>query len=158
MNNITISQMTATQNGTKYDVGPEHHGHYAKANCTFVSNKRCPEHGVPLATRFQTSQRKEKRIKLGNPAPPTPTKEEIIQSERARRGANPTCFHFGVKEEVNEYLYPKHALCAHCDDYVKTMINSMNKKAVKCNSRAFICQAGHTNFITPTTLKENKLN
>jgi hypothetical protein len=108
-------------------------------------------------TRFQTSWRHEKRIKLGNPAPPTPTKEEIIKLERARKGATPTCLNFGVKKEVREHLYPNHYFCAHCDDYGEAMIHSMNKKAIKRDSRTFICQGGHTNFIMPTTLKEHKL-
>ncbi len=109
------------------------------------------------ATRFQTSRNEDKRIKLGNPAPPTPTKMEIIKLERARRGANPTCLHFEVEKEVREYLYPDHYFCAHCDDYVEAMIHSMNKKAIKRDSRTFSCQGGHTNFITPTTLKQDKL-
>ena len=33
----------------------------------------------------------------------------------------------------------------------------MNKKAIKRDSRAFICQGGHTNFISPSILKEQKL-
>jgi hypothetical protein len=37
------------------------------------------------------------------------------------------------------------------------MIHSMNKKAMKGDSRTFICQGGHTNFIMPTTLKKHKL-
>jgi hypothetical protein len=38
------------------------------------------------------------------------------------------------------------------------MIHSSNKKAIKRDSRTFSCQGGHKNFITPTTLKENKLH
>jgi hypothetical protein len=149
--------MPSTRSRTKYDLGPEHHGQYAEANRTFTSNKRRQEVGDRCATRFQTSQRHEKRIKLGVPAPPTPTKEEIIKLERARRGATPTCLHFGVEKEVCEYLYPNHYFCGHCDDYVEAMIHSMNKKAMKRDSRTFICQVGHTNYITPTTFKEHKL-
>jgi hypothetical protein len=126
----TINQMPGIRSGTKYSVGPEHHGRYAKANCTFGSNnKRHQELGH--ATILQTSQKEDKRIKLENPAPPTPTKQEIIKLERARRGANPTCLHFKVEKEVREYLYPDHHFSAHCDDYVKAMIHSMKKKPLK---------------------------
>jgi hypothetical protein len=151
--------MPSTRSGTKYDVGPEHHGRYAEANRTFSSKKkRRQELGDRSATRFQTSRRVQKRIKLGDAPPPTPTKEEILKLERARRGGNPTCLHFGVDKDVREYLYPNNFFCAHCDDYVETMIHSTNKKAVKRDSQAFICQGGHTNFITPTTIKEDKLH
>jgi hypothetical protein len=68
------------------------------------------------------------------------------------------CLHFGVEKDVREYLYPNHFLCGHCDDYVEAMIHSINKKAIKRDSRTFICQGGHTNFIAPTTLKEEKLH
>jgi hypothetical protein len=152
--------MPSTRSGrTKYNVGPEHQGRYAVANRTFASNRRREEPGQRRRdTRFQTTQRQGKRIKLAEPSPPTPTKEEIIKLERARRGANPTCLHYGVEKDVREYLYPNHFFCGHCDDYVEAMIHSMNKKAIKRDSRAFICQGGHTNFIAPTTLKEEKLH
>jgi hypothetical protein len=101
--------------------------------------------------------RHEKRIKLGKPAFPTPTKEEIIKLERARRGANPACLHFGVEKEVCKYVYPNHFFCGHCNDYIDAMIHSMNKKAIKSDSRSFICQRGHTKFIMPATLREHKL-
>jgi hypothetical protein len=114
-----------------------------------ASNKRCQELGDCHAMRFQMSRMDEKRIKLGNPAPPTPTKEEIIKLERAKRGGNPTCLHFGFKKEFRECLYPNYYLCAHCDNYVET---------IKHDSRAFICQRGHTNYITLKTLKKHKLH
>ena len=150
--------MLATRSGTKYAVGPEHYGQYARQNGVFIgsNNKRRQHFDERRATRFQTTRTQEKRIKLGNPSPPTPTKDEFIKLDRARRGANPTCLHFGVEKEVRDFLYPNYFCCAHCDDYVEAMIHSMNKKAIKRNSRAFRCQGGHTNFITPTTLIDHK--
>jgi hypothetical protein len=40
---------------------------------------------------------KKKWIKLGNPSPPTPTKDKIIKFDRTRRDVNPACLHFGVE-------------------------------------------------------------
>jgi hypothetical protein len=146
--------MPATRSGSKYTVGPQHHGRYAKQNGVFSNNKR--EVGPRRTTRFQTGQREVKRIKLANPSPPTPTREDIIGLERATRGGNPTCLHFGLEKEVREFLHPDYFFCGHCDDYVDAMIHSTNKKNIKRTSRQFICQGDHTNFIAPTTLKSDK--
>ena len=131
--------MPGTRSGTKYTVGPEHHGRYARQNGVFAQNKRRQDFGERRATRFQTSRTEEKRMKLGSPsAPPTPTMDEIINLERSRRGDNPTCLHFGIEKEVREFLYPNHFFCAHCDDYVESMLHSINKKTIKRDSKAFI--------------------
>jgi hypothetical protein len=36
------------------------------------------------------------------------------------------------------------------------MAHSPNKSDIKWNSKQFVCQGDHTNFITPTTLKSDK--
>jgi hypothetical protein len=158
-----MNQMPATRSGFKHSVGPQHQGRHAHSNGTLSSlragtggSKRGQDFVERRATRFATSQRKEKRIKLGTPAPPAPTKDGIIMLERATRGANPTCLHFGVKKDVPEFLHPDHFFCGHCDDCAEAMTHSVNKKAVKRNSRAFVCQGEHTNFIAPATLKEDR--
>jgi hypothetical protein len=98
--------MPATRSGTKYAVGPEHYGRYARQNGVFIgrNNKRRQHFNERRATRFQTARTQEKMIKLGNPSPPTPTKDDNIKLDRARRGANPTCLHFGVEKEVRDFL------------------------------------------------------
>ena len=148
--------MPATRSGTNHTVGAEHHGRHAHRNGVFSNKKKGDEFGQRRATRFQTGQRKEKRIKLGNPAPPTPTRDEIIRLERATRATNPTCLHFGLDLDVRQFLYPDHFFCAHCNDYVEAMIHSQNKKAIKRTSKRYICAGGHTNFIAPTTLKADR--
>jgi hypothetical protein len=155
---LPITHIPATRSGTKYAVGPEHYGQYARQNGVFIgcNNKRRQHFDERRVTRFKTTRTQEKRIKLGYPSPPTPTKDEIIKLDRVRRGANPTCLHLRVKKEVRDFLYPNLFFCAHCDDYVEAMIHSMNKKAIKRDSRAFRFQGGHTNFITPTTLIDHK--
>jgi hypothetical protein len=112
--------------------------------------------GEGYATRFQTTGTQDKRIKLGNPAPPTPRIDKDIKLDRARRGDKPTCLYFGLDKEVCDFLYPNNFFCAHCDDFVEAMMLNVNKKAIKRNSMAFRCQGGHTNFICPTTLKDNQ--
>jgi hypothetical protein len=144
--------MPSTRSGVKYTIGPEHYGQYAHQNGVFTAlNKRCKHVGEGHATRFQTTWTQDKRIKLGNPAPPTPTIDKIIKLDRARRGNKPTCLQFGLDKEVCDFLYLNNFFCAHCDDYVEAMMLNVNKKAIKRNSRAFKYQGGQTNFICLTT-------
>ena len=148
--------MPATRSGSRYTVGPEHHGRYARQEGVLSKRQKREAFGQRRATRFQTGQRQQKRMQLANPGPPTPTRDAIITLERATRSTNPTCLHFGLELEVRQFLYPNHFFCAHCDDFVDAMIHGSNKKAIKRDSRRFICRGQHTNFIAPTTLKEDK--
>ena len=107
-----INQMLATRSGTRYTVSPEYHGRYARQEAVFSNREKREAFGQQRATRFQTGQRKEKRIKLGNPAPPTPRRDELITLERATRSTNPTCLHFGLKLEVRQFLHPIFFLCS----------------------------------------------
>jgi hypothetical protein len=131
--------MPATGSGTKHAVGPQHHGQCAR------QNKRRQEFGERRSTRFETGRREEKRIELGAPAPPTPTQDKIVKLERAARGANPTCLHFWIEKDARQFLplHPDHFFCGHCNDCVEAMTRSMNKKAIKRDSKNFVCQGGH---------------
>jgi hypothetical protein len=149
--------MPSTRSGSKHAVGPQHHGRHGRQQSVISNKKKCEEEfGQRRATRFQTGQSEGKRIKIGDSLPPTPTIDEIIKLERAARGANPTCLHFGIEKEVREFLCPDHYFCAHGDAYVEAMSHSPNKNAIKRNSRGFMCQGEHANFITPTTMKEDR--
>jgi hypothetical protein len=109
---ITISQMPSTRSGnTNYKVGPEHHGRYARAAGTFLVNKKKRPTIEPRAARFHTSEQgcdRQKRIRISNPNPPTPTKEQLIQLPRLTRNSRPTCLHYGIDKRRRELAYPEH--------------------------------------------------
>jgi hypothetical protein len=154
-NNSTISNMPRTRSGkTNYKVGHGHHGRYAAANGTFAFGKK-RQTIKPRATRLQTSEAldRQKRIKISDPSPPTPTKEQLVQLPRATRLNTPTCLHYGIGKRGRDILYPHHLFCTHCEDYVEAMILSSRKATIKRNSRAYTCQGKHKSFIHPTTKK-----
>jgi hypothetical protein len=55
-------------------------------------------------------------------------------------------------------LFPDHFFCGNCDAYVEAMIHSTKKSLIKKDSLRFICQAGHTNYIVPTTSKADRIH
>jgi hypothetical protein len=55
--NFITNQMPAKRSGTKYTVGPEHHGRYAHQNGVFSKKKKTREFWTQRrATRFQTKK------------------------------------------------------------------------------------------------------
>ncbi len=153
--------MAGTRSGkTNYKVGPEHQGRYAVANGTFASSGRKRKTDESRATRHQTAQDEErqKRTKIGNPSPPTPTKEELVSLPRPTRHSKPCCLHYGIDRPAREVLFPNHFFCGNCDAYVKAMIHGAKKLLIKKDSLRYICQAGHTNYIFPTTKKADRIH
>jgi hypothetical protein len=153
-NNTTINQMAGTRSGkTNYKVGPEHQGRNARAS---MSKKR--ETIEPRATRFQTTEAadRQKRMRISDPSPPTPTKEQLVNLPRASRHSKPTCLHYGIDKRGRDMLYPDYFFCQHCEDYVQAMLLSSRKSSIKRNSTTFICQGSHTSFIHPTTKKSDR--
>jgi hypothetical protein len=57
---------------------------------------------------------------------------------------------------AREILYPEHFFCGNCDAYVEAMLLSSQKARIQKDSLRFICQAGHTNYIHPTTKKSEQ--
>ena len=61
------------------------------------------------AAQHQADRRQQARGKIPD-APCTPDKSTLLLREerggRASRGTKPTCLHFGVEKDVQEYLYP----------------------------------------------------
>jgi hypothetical protein len=160
---IAINLMPATRSGeTNYRVGPEHQGRYARVSGAFASgNGTKRKTDESRATRLQTTQDEErqKRIKIGDPSPPTPTKEQLIQLPKATRHSRPSCLHYGIDRAAREILYPDHFFCGNCDAYVEAMIHSTTRKSrISKDSRAYICQAGHTNYSFPTTKKSERIH
>jgi hypothetical protein len=153
--------MAGTRSGkTNYKVGPEHQGRYAVANGTFASSGRKRKTDESRATRHQTAQDEErqKRTKIGNPSPPTPTKEELVSLPRPTRHSKPCCLHYGIDRPAREVLFPNHFFCGNCDAYVEAMIHGAKKSLIKKDSLRYICQAGHTNYIFPTTKKADRIH
>jgi hypothetical protein len=154
--------MAGTRSGkTNYKVGPEHQGRYAVANGTFASSERKKRKtDESRATRRQTTEdlERQKRIKVGIPCPPTPTKEQLIHLPRATRHSKPCCLHYGIDRPAREVLYPEHFFCGNCDAYVEAMLLSSQKARIQKDSLRFICQAGHTNYIHPTTKKSDRIH
>jgi hypothetical protein len=96
------------------------------------------------------------RIKLLVPtAPATPVKEDLLMLERATRGANPTCLHFGIDTDARRARYPDYFFCSNCDRWANDYLISFNRNQMKRESRTYKCTASHTNFITPTTKKKH---
>jgi hypothetical protein len=147
--------MPRTRSGKRnYKVGPEHLGRYAAANGTFALGKK-RQTIEPRNTRLQTSEAsdRQKRIRISDPSPPTPTKEQLVQLPRATRFNTPTCLHYGIDKRGRDIMYPHHFFCNHCEDYVEAMVLSSRKSTIKRNSRAYSCQGKHKSFIHPTTRK-----
>jgi hypothetical protein len=91
-NNTAINQMAGTRSGkTNYKVGPEHQVRNARARMS--KNKR--ETIEPRATRFQTTEAADhqKRMRISDPSPPTPMKEELVNLLRASRHSLPPLRH-----------------------------------------------------------------
>jgi hypothetical protein len=117
--------MAGTRSGkTNYRVGPEHQGRSARGS---TSKKR--ETIEPRATRFQTTEAadRQKRMRITDPSPPTPTKEELVNLPRASRHSKPTCLHYGIDKRGRDILYPNHFFCQHCEDYVQAMMLSVGE-------------------------------
>ena len=155
--------MPSTRSGkTKYKVGPEHQGRYAVANGTFASrkNKRKAEDQSRASTDLRTTQVEDrhKTIRISEPSPPTPTKEELIKLPRATRHSKPCCLHYSIDKGAREILYPDYFFCGNCDAYVEAMIHSSRKALIKKDSANFICQADHTSYIFPTTKKSDRIH
>jgi hypothetical protein len=162
-NSTTIYQMPSTRSGkTNYKVGPEHHGRYAHANGTFASGnrKRKADDESRASTRLQTAQveDRQKRIRVFESSPPTPTKEQLINLPRATRHSQPCCLHYGFDRGAREILYPDYFFCGNCDAYVEAMLHGSYKKLIKKDSANFICQADHSNFIFPSTKKSDRIH
>jgi hypothetical protein len=156
-NSTAINQISSTKSGqTNYKVGPEHHGRYAHANGTFASSKkRKADNKLRASTRLQRMQAKDcqKKIRMSEPLPPTPTKESLIQLPRATRHTKPCCLHFGIDRGARAILYPDFFFRGNCEAYVEAMLDSSQKTLIKKDSLNFICQADHKNFILLTTKK-----
>jgi hypothetical protein len=146
--------MPNLRSGKKYKVAPEHHGRYAHQNSVFSLKKRSDPSGP--ATRFQTTRNQNKRLKIADPSPSTPTKEQLVKLDRAKRSAKPTCLHFGYGKKEAEILFPNHFFCSHCECYIEAIL--AGSKRVKRDSENFRCEGNHTNWIAPTTFKEEKTN
>jgi hypothetical protein len=154
--------MAGTRSGkTNYKVGPEHQGRYAVANGTFSSSGRKKRKTDDLrATRRQTTEDVEcqKRIKIGKPSLSTPTKEELVNLPRPTRHSKHCCLHYGIERPACKVLFPDHFFGGNCDAYVEAMIHSTKKSLIEKDLLRFICQAGHTNYIVPTTSKANQIH
>ncbi len=154
--------MPATRSGkTDYKVDPEHQGRYARVSDAFSApnNKKRKKAERP-ATRLCSCEQEErqKKIKIADPSPPTPTKEQLVNIKRAMRNGKFTCLHFGIDKESHDFLYPEHYFCDKCDDYMNSMILGGHKISIKRDSRTFMCDAGHTSFVFPTTNKNTRFH
>jgi hypothetical protein len=117
-------------------------------------------HGTKTrAKRLQEDNNIERRsrIKLSVPTvPATPPKDELLELERATRGANPTCLHFGIDIAVRRARYPNYFFCNNCDLWATDALVGDQRKRISRDSRAYKCTALHTSFISPTTkIKEH---
>ena len=117
-------------------------------------------HGTKTrAKRLQEDNNIERRsrIKLSVPTvPATPPKEELLELERAARGANPTCLHFGIDTAVRRARYPNYFFCNNCDLWATDALVGDQRKRISRDSRAHKCTALHTSFISPATkIKEH---
>jgi hypothetical protein len=112
----------------------------------------------PRATRFQTTEAadRQKRMRISDPSPPTPTKEDLVSLPRASRHSKPTCLHYGIDKRGRDMLYPAYFFCQHCEDYVQAMMLSSRRSTIQRNSSTFICQGNHMSFIHPTTKKSDR--
>ena len=119
-----------------------------------------PNNDLPLNGAKTRSKRRQEqdhaerrtRIKLKVHTPPvTPLKEELLKLERATRGSNPTCLHFGIDTDARRARYPDYFFCSNCDRWAIDYIISENRNRMSRNSQAYRCKAQHTSFITPTT-------
>jgi hypothetical protein len=134
----TINQMPATRSGeTNYKVGPEHQGQYARVSGAFASGNHKKGKTVELrATHLQTAhnEQRQKRIRLSEPSPPTPTKKQLIKLPRATRHSKPCCLHYRIDRAARKIIFPHHFFCGHCKDYIEAMIHSSRKLLVKKDS------------------------
>ena len=148
-NNITISKMPSTRSGnTNYKVRPEHLGRYARVSGAFVSgNGTKRKNDESHATKLQATQEenRQKRHKIGDPSPPTPTKAELIKLPRPTRHSKPCCLHYGIDRPAREVLFPDHFFCGNCDAYVEAMIHSSRKYQIKKDSSAHVKNESRTN-------------
>jgi hypothetical protein len=76
--------------------------------------------------------------------------------ERPTRSRQPTCLHYSLDKKFFELQYPNHFYCGHCEDYVEARILDASKN-LKRDYRHFICQGGYKSFISPSTLKIEKI-
>jgi hypothetical protein len=154
--------MPSTRSGnTDYKVGPEYQGQYACLSGAFSSapdkKRKTAEHPATRLRSCEEEQR-QKMIKVTNPSPPMPTKEQLVNISRAMRNGKPTCLHFGIDKESCYLLYPEHYFCNKCDDYVNSMILSGHKSSMMRYSWTFMCDAGHTSFVFPTMKKNARFH
>jgi hypothetical protein len=126
----------------------------------FASRKRKADDESRASTRLRTTQVEDcqKKIRMSEPSPPTPTKESLIQLPRATRHTKPCCLHFGIDKGARAILYPDYFFCGNCEAYVEAMLHSSRKALIKKDSLNFICQADHKNFIFPTTKKSDRIH
>lgn len=111
------------------------------------------------AEQHQEDRRQQVRSKIPE-APPTPDKATLLLQQergggRATRGAKPTCIHFGLYEE-RCYRFPDHLFCEQCKRWEEEFLISDQKGRIKRSSLKYTCQADHTSWIHPTTLKSSK--
>jgi hypothetical protein len=94
-----------------------------------------------------------RRVKLiVHPASTTSLKEELLKLERATRGSDPACLHFGIDTDAHQVPYPNYLFCSNSDKWVDDCnIFCENRKKMSRNSKAYKSKAQGTLFISPTT-------
>jgi hypothetical protein len=92
--NCITNQMPATRSGTKYTVGPEHHGRYAYQKMAYFQTRKNARILDP-ATCNEISDEKGSCLELPHLLLQQGTKLSRWKG-LATRGTNPTCLYFGL--------------------------------------------------------------
>jgi hypothetical protein len=73
-------------------------------------------------------------------------------SSRSTRNTKPRCLHLAPSKVEFEKKYPKYLFCSNCENLYQKLVVEQGRK-VSPDSRRYMCEATHENFIHPTQLK-----
>jgi hypothetical protein len=110
------------------------------------------------AEHHQEDRRQQLRNMIPT-APPTPDKATLLGESGGRpsRGTKPSCLHFGLYDE-RSYQFPNHFFCEECKRWEEDFLISEQRGRIKRTSKRYACQADHSNWSHPTTLKSSRVH